>query len=211
MNGLLDAPSDDVQIWPSYTDVAMNLVLILLIYLFAQLVIATQTSASLVRVQQLQDALVSDLNSSLPAEMRGDVTATPDGNLLKVTFSDRVLFNPGQEILLAKGKELLAVVGRVLKRHTAGFAELHVEGHTDTTPINTPRFSSNWPLSSARATEVVQFLQSQSGMEPGLLTATGKSEYHPVDPRSTEEAKARNRRIEMVIVYSLEERVPVKP
>lgn len=206
MKGFFDRTADDVQIWPSYTDVAMNLVLILLIYLFTQIVIATQTSASLVRVRQLQEALMADLNSALPPSMRQDVSAHADGNLLKLTFSDRVLFMPGQAQLLPRGTDLLGVVGKVLRARTADFSELQVEGHTDTEPINTPRFQSNWELSSARATEVVQFLQGRSGMDAPLLTATGKSEYHPVDPAPTDEAKARNRRIEMVIVYTLEQK-----
>ena len=73
---------------------------------------------------------------------------------------------------------------------------LRVDGHTDIDPIQSPRFESNWELSSARAIAVVKFLISQ-GVEPRHVVAAGFGECQPIDPGSTEEAKSRNRRIEL--------------
>jgi chemotaxis protein MotB len=73
---------------------------------------------------------------------------------------------------------------------------LRVDGHTDVRPINTPQFPSNWALSAARAIAVVQYLISK-GIPPQRLVAAGFGEFQPLDPATTDEAYARNRRIEL--------------
>ncbi|MFG1428774.1 peptidoglycan -binding protein [Roseixanthobacter glucoisosaccharinicivorans] len=73
---------------------------------------------------------------------------------------------------------------------------LRVDGHTDTRPISTPQFPSNWELSAARAIAVVQYLIAK-GVQPTHLIAAGFGEYQPIDPGTTDEAQARNRRIEL--------------
>jgi len=72
---------------------------------------------------------------------------------------------------------------------------LRVDGHTDTDPITTA-FKSNWELSSARAIAVVNYLISQ-GVNPKHLVAAGFGEFQPLDPGDSEDAKTRNRRIEL--------------
>ncbi|MFG1412422.1 peptidoglycan -binding protein [Xanthobacter sp. VTT E-85241] len=73
---------------------------------------------------------------------------------------------------------------------------LRVDGHTDNRPISTPQFPSNWELSAARAIAVVQYLIAK-GVQPTHLIAAGFGEYQPIDPGTTDEAQARNRRIEL--------------
>lgn len=73
---------------------------------------------------------------------------------------------------------------------------LRVDGHTDNRPIQTPQFPSNWELSAARAIAVVQYLASK-GVSPTHLVAAGFGEYQPLDTADTDEARARNRRIEL--------------
>jgi len=73
---------------------------------------------------------------------------------------------------------------------------LRIDGHTDHRPISTGRFPSNWELSSARAIAIVKFL-SNAGIAPRRLAANGFGEFHPLDNGSSEEALARNRRIEI--------------
>ena len=73
---------------------------------------------------------------------------------------------------------------------------MRVDGHTDQVPIKTPRFPSNWELSTARAISVVKFLVKH-GISPTNLAATGFGEFQPIDPRDSEEAYIRNRRIEL--------------
>jgi chemotaxis protein MotB len=73
---------------------------------------------------------------------------------------------------------------------------IRVDGHTDQRPINTPQFPSNWALSSSRAIAVVQALIAR-GVQPQHLVAAGFGEFQPLDNGTTEEAYARNRRIEL--------------
>lgn len=73
---------------------------------------------------------------------------------------------------------------------------IRVDGHTDQRPIATAQFPSNWALSSARAIAVVQALIAR-GVQPQHLVAAGFGEFQPLDPSATEEAYARNRRIEL--------------
>ena len=72
---------------------------------------------------------------------------------------------------------------------------LRVDGHTDQVPIKTLRFPSNWELSTARAVSVVKFLIDE-GIPAEKLAATGFGKFQPIDPRETEKAFRRNRRIE---------------
>jgi chemotaxis protein MotB len=73
---------------------------------------------------------------------------------------------------------------------------IRVDGHTDQRPIATPQFPSNWALSSARAIAVVQAMIAR-GVQPQHLVAAGFGEFQPLDLATTEEAYARNRRIEL--------------
>ena len=77
--------------------------------------------------------------------------------------------------------------------------ELLVEGHTDNQPIHNAYFDSNWELSTARATTVVRYLQGR-GVNPAVLSAEGYAEFRPVSPNDTDEGKAANRRIEIVLI-----------
>jgi chemotaxis protein MotB len=73
---------------------------------------------------------------------------------------------------------------------------LRVDGHTDTRPIATAQFPSNWELSAARAISVVQYLISR-GLKPDRLVAAGFGEFQPLDTSGSDEAFSRNRRIEL--------------
>lgn len=77
---------------------------------------------------------------------------------------------------------------------------IRVEGHTDDAPIRTSLFASNWELSTARATRVVRLLAEQGGLDPGRLSAAGYAEYRPRLPNDTTEARARNRRVDIVVL-----------
>ena len=74
---------------------------------------------------------------------------------------------------------------------------LSVEGHTDNTPIHTEIFPSNWELSLYRATNVVRFF-IEKGVDPKRIYAVGYADTDPILPNTTEENKARNRRVEFV-------------
>lgn len=77
---------------------------------------------------------------------------------------------------------------------------IRVEGHTDDVPIATPQFASNWDLSTARATRVVEFLVDECAIDPARLAAAGYAEHRPRLANATPEARARNRRVDIVVL-----------
>lgn len=77
---------------------------------------------------------------------------------------------------------------------------LRIEGHTDNVPIHTAQFPSNWELSTARATGLVQLFIYRYHVMPGRLSAAGFAEFHPMNDNATAEGRARNRRIDIVIL-----------
>ena len=81
--------------------------------------------------------------------------------------------------------------------------KVRIEGHTDSDKIHGAlqrKFSTNWELSAIRATTVARFLVEKSGLDPRIIYAAGYGEYHPVAPNDTPENKAKNRRIEIVLI-----------
>ena len=78
--------------------------------------------------------------------------------------------------------------------------DLRVEGHTDDEPIRTASFPSNWELSTARATGLVRYLVERFDAAPSRLSAAGYAEFRPLDDNTTAEGRARNRRVDLVVV-----------
>lgn len=119
----------------------------------------------------------------------------------RFVFSSEVLFPTASDEVSADGLIQLSRLAETLKPLAAEIPAdlpwvLQVNGHTDRRPISTTRFPSNWELSTARALAIVKFLRAQ-GIPAQRLAATGYGEFHPLDARNTEEAYARNRRIEL--------------
>ena len=119
----------------------------------------------------------------------------------RFVFPSDVLFDSGSDILKPEaGLQLdkLAAALRELETQIPpdiGWV-MRVDGHTDIKPIATPQFPSNWELSSARAISVVRYLMSQ-GVPANRLVAAGFGEFQPIDPGDSDEALAKNRRIEL--------------
>ncbi|HYC05469.1 MAG TPA: peptidoglycan -binding protein [Azospirillaceae bacterium] len=134
-------------------------------------------------------------------EVLGD---RPDVRIVgdRFVFQSEVLFESGSAELGTGGQAQLAQLAATLKDISGRFPSelnwiLRVDGHTDVVPIRSARFPSNWELSTARATSVVQFLITQ-GIPPERLAATGFGEFQPLEPGATAaDALARNRRIEI--------------
>src|SRR5262245_29595664 len=103
MRLFLKSPEPEVQVWPSYTDVAMTVILILLFYLFAQATISSQTAAKMLEVQDKQHSLRKAVTDAIPPEMRESIKITDDGNLMRLTFADWILFDSGQAALKPRG------------------------------------------------------------------------------------------------------------
>jgi chemotaxis protein MotB len=128
---------------------------------------------------------------------RSDILVVGD----RFVFQAEVLFPKGQAALNPEGEAEMLKLADALKQLEREIPEdiawvLRVDGHTDVDPIQSPQFRSNWELSAARAIAVVNFLIA-NGVSPQHLVAAGFGEFQPIDPGSTEEAKSRNRRIEL--------------
>ena len=128
---------------------------------------------------------------------RSDILVVGD----RFVFQSEVLFPKGTAELNADGQQEMLKLADALKQLEREIPPdiawvLRVDGHTDTDPIQSPQFKSNWELSAGRAIAVVNFLIA-GGVAPNHLVAAGFGEFQPIDPGSTEEAKSRNRRIEL--------------
>ncbi|MGE3741518.1 MAG: peptidoglycan -binding protein, partial [Geminicoccaceae bacterium] len=128
---------------------------------------------------------------------RNDVRVVGD----RFVFQSEVLFQSGSADIEPQGREQLAKLATALKEIVDKIPGdlpwvLQVDGHTDRVPISTPRFPSNWELSTARAIAVARFLVDQ-GIPPDRVAARGFAEFQPLDPGDSPDAYARNRRIEL--------------
>jgi chemotaxis protein MotB len=121
----------------------------------------------------------------------------------RFVFQSEVLFDQGQANIGNGGEEQLQKLALTLADIATKIPDdinwvLQVEGHTDDIPIRAGRFADNWDLSTERALSVVRFLASQ-GVPANRLAATGYGEFQPLDPGDTDDARRRNRRIELKI------------
>jgi chemotaxis protein MotB len=150
------------------------------------------------RIQEL-----SRYRSEFFGRLRAILGNRPDIRIVgdRFVFQSEVFFDTGQAVLLPEGRNELDQVAAALvdldRQIPADLPwVLRVDGHTDSRPITSPQFPSNWELSSARAIAVVQYLISK-GVSPQRLVAAGFGEFQPIDPGKTDEAYQRNRRIEL--------------
>ena len=129
-------------------------------------------------------------------EGRADVRVVGD----RFVFQSEVLFAAGLADISEAGKAELAKLAGAIKQLEQEIPAdvnwvLRVDGHTDQRPINTPQFPSNWELSAARSISVTKYLVAE-GVSAQHLVAAGFGDSRPIDTGDTEEAYARNRRIE---------------
>jgi|SRR5680860_14707 len=117
---------------------------------------------------------------------------------LVVSIQDTLLFESGSAIITAQARAILEKISTVLATEPN---QIKVEGHTDNLPINTAQFPSNWELSVIRATNVVEIIQ-HDGITPDRLSATGYGEYRPISSNDTAAGRAKNRRIDLIILRS---------
>lgn len=117
-----------------------------------------------------------------------------------IRLPDDILFETASAELRSEALPTIARLATVINQ-VRGTA-VRVEGFTDSRPIHTPQFPSNWELSVARALSVVQALIA-SGVDPARLSAAGYGPYHPVAPNETPEGRAQNRRVEILVTREL--------
>lgn len=169
--------------------------------LSADKAIAEQALAAMRRTQEeLKERLKEEVNKGnvLIEEMQGEIV---------VDLIDKVVFDSGQAELNDKGKEVLREVGETLKKVPDKI--IQIAGHTDNDGISKnliEQFPTNWELSTARATNVVRFLQEEVKVPGKRLAAVGFAEYQPIGNNRTKAGKRKNRRIEVRLIPALEKR-----
>jgi chemotaxis protein MotB len=116
---------------------------------------------------------------------------------LVVSMPDDAAFSIGSAEATAPALEMVRRIGETLRDVPNA---IRVEGHTDDVPIRTAKYGSNWELSTARASAVVAFLVGTVGIDASRLSAAGYGQYHPLNPNDTNAHRARNRRVDVVVL-----------
>jgi chemotaxis protein MotB len=116
---------------------------------------------------------------------------------LVIRVSERLFFKSGSASILPEFLPILNILGKTLAQVPN---HIRIEGHTDTVPINTERFPSNWELSTARATGVLRYFIDHFNFTPENLSATGYGEFRPIDSNGTAEGRFQNRRVDFIIL-----------
>lgn len=125
-----------------------------------------------------------------------------DKDGIYVNIQESILFGSGSTIIADSGKNTLNNLGELIQQFDNAVV---IEGYTDNVPMNNVNFSSNWELSTGRALSVLRYLSEERAVDPTRLAAKGYGEYHPMVPNDSEENRAKNRRVNIVIVYDQQE------
>jgi len=194
-------PEDDSESWAvSYIDL-----LLLMVTLFVLLLSYQQQ-----KIQQVEEGgkqaskIISvekrpDNNAFLDqiylSHLKDRVSVVEEQNIIKLAMSDSILFFPADATLSRSGEQVLNEIAVMLKQRPW---HILVEGHTDNQSISTPRYLSNWELSSARATSVTRYLIGR-GIAPQRLSAIGYADTRPIASNKDDVGRGRNRRVALVL------------
>jgi len=181
------------------------------------LLIATQSKMTIAdqakRLKSLQDMikaqnektenLKNSISKALMNYKTDELNVYQKDGKVYVSLAEKLLFKSGSDVVDPKGKAALKSLAAVL--NSSQDFTVAIEGHTDNVPIKTKVFEDNWDLSTARASSIVRVLTKDNGFDSGRITASGKSEFHPVSVNTTAEGRADNRRTEIILSPDLQE------
>ncbi len=217
--------------WPSFADMMLGLVLVLCLALFLVAAVMAVGTVNLKEVEGRQMKMVESIASDygvkpklLPENRFGiyftgandpDIEIDNDLSSQRITFSDKILFEPDHTELKPEGQQVLNVVGGKLRAQLGLIREIQIQGHADTKPSQ--RYRSNVELTANRAIAVFDFLKDKVGIKPAehLMSVTSFGEYKSVQRKAdadydlnklevdngSDELRRRNRRIELVLIY----------
>ncbi len=151
-------------------------------------------SAAMSLQQSIRDALTGFSGSGLKVETRN--------GKVYVSMSEQLLFKTGSISVDPKGRNALMALASALKSKPE--IMINVEGHTDDQPIRGGAVKDNWDLSVLRATSIARLLTEEGQLEPSRVQASGRSQYLPIDAATTPEARAKNRRTEIILTPRLD-------
>lgn len=139
---------------------------------------------------QIQEMVVEE-------HLTDKIETLQDERGLVIRVLESAAFDAGSADLKPQMHAILGALAVELKKMDN---HLRVEGHTDNRPINTPRFPSNWELSTSRATGVVRYLVEQLQFDPSRVSALGYGEFRPIASNDDPEGRARNRRVDLIVL-----------
>jgi len=138
------------------------------------------------------------LEQQLASEIKaGKMHLSLEARGLVITLGEAAFFSAGDDSIQPNALPSLAKVASALQ---ALPNPVRLEGHSDAVPIHTPRFSSNWELSTARAVQVLKTLEDQYAVNRFRLSAAGYADTVPVESNETDTGRARNRRVDLVVL-----------
>ena len=146
--------------------------------------------------QQQMNKELQSLSQGEKGEQKFQVKQTSEGTV--ISLPEKLSFSSGQADLKPAARAVLDSLAEMFKKYNSS---VRVEGHTDNMPIS-GTYANNGELSVARASKAYTYLIERHGLDPALLTLTGYGEYRPVGPNDTPENRAKNRRIDIVVVGS---------
>jgi chemotaxis protein MotB len=151
------------------------------------------------RARETIDKMANAIEKSMSKLIQQDLVAVRRNDLwVEVEIKTSILFPSGSAMLQPEALPILSEIADILKDFPN---PIHVEGFTDSVPINTVAFPSNWELSAGRAASVVH-LFTKDGVEPRRMAAIGLGEYRPIADNSTAEGRNKNRRVVLLIMES---------
>jgi chemotaxis protein MotB len=160
--------------------------------------VSQEKEEEIARLKGTYETLMADMKEEID---QGQIKITQLADRLSVSMVDKILFPSGEAEITPEGLKVLDRVGNVLKNAEGKI--IRVEGHTDNVPIHPnlqKKFPTNWELSTARAANVVRFLQEKVGIKGTRLQVIGMSEYSPVTSNETATGRSQNRRIEITLL-----------
>jgi chemotaxis protein MotB len=152
--------------------------------------------------KEITDKLHKTISDALMNFKSDELSVFEKNGKVYVSMQEKLLFKSGSAVVGNAGKEALATVAQVLNANPD--IKIEVEGHTDSIPIR-GHFEDNWALSLARAASVTRILANDYHVVPTRITASGHSQFDPVDTNSTEEGRAHNRRTDIILAPNLDE------
>lgn len=149
-------------------------------------------------------SLKERIQKAMAGVEEGGLTVYVKDGKLYVSLSNKLLFKTGSTVIDQKGLEALMQLANILNQQSD--LNVLVEGHTDNQPITAQagRFKDNWDLSVLRATEVVRYLTVDGKVDPKRVIASGRSEYFPIEAGDLAEARAKNRRTEIILTPNID-------
>ena len=157
-------------------------------------IIAEKDKAVQMLMVSVKEALLGFSGNELSVEIKN--------GKVYVSLAEQLLFKSGSYKVDPKGERALIQLSEALK--TSPDINILIEGHTDNVPISSKTIKDNWDLSVLRATSITRIL-TRAGVNPGRITAAGRSEYQPVTSNATADGKQKNRRTEIILSPDLDE------